>query len=453
MKDRLHNAFKETPERFTYAIENALSEAKLSKHKKRLSTPLRVVIAVVLIFAILPSAVFGAVKIYGAIAHNVGNYGVAFDISINEDAPQYVKMNIDVPDGFKEMPNTEGMKYQRDNDEFGFTIFPMKFYESVDHTVLEKDVKEYNKMTIASHPSYELIGTDDYQGPTRYFVWYEEANVLMLIYRGETITDGELETFVDCISFVEGSEADHDTLFEPEKDVEETTEDTDIYEYEQVYIEKPKDTQIVFAGFNEETGESELEVKSKITDIRITDNINGLDKNDINDMYELSEVADSSGKLLPKTVEVCQIGDGINTESKILSSESKEQKLVLVDVEFTNTTNSEVSVYVPHRLETLVKDENENYNSATIIDVDNDIYVDEYCDTELFYMSYHGENKKDLYLPTLQPNETVTITIGFRCIEEQLSNAYIILSATTDGIISPEYSGDNFNTYYILKVQ
>ena len=453
MKDRLQNAFKETPERFAYAVENALIEARQQSKRKKISVPFKIVIAVVLIFAVLPSTVFGAVKICGALAQKVGNFGLAIGISINEDAPKYVKMNIDVPKGFREQPNTGGLKFERDSEEwvFGFTILPMRFYENVHYTLLETDVKEYNEITISSRPSYELIGTENYHGLRRYFVWYEEANVLVLIYRGDTVTDSELEAFVDSISFTQGSENDHDSFFEPER-AENEPDDFASYNYEYVFEEIQRDTEITFLGFNEDTGESELQVKSKITDIRITDNIKGFDESDINPMYQSEKIADSNGVLLPKVVEVWQYGDGVNSETKMLSAESKEQKLVLVDIEYTKTTDTEVSIYIPHRLETLTMDEYGNYNFAVEIDKFQDILAKEYCDGEIFYMSSHGSNDKGFYVPKLLPNETRTITIGFRCIEEQLNNAYLVFDPITDGVLVPDYS-DRANTRLIIKVQ
>lgn len=451
MKERLQNVFKETPESFTCTIESALSEARLSKRKKRLSAPLRAVIAVLLILAILPSAVFGAVKLYGAIAQRVGNYGVSFNISINEEVPQYVKMNIDVPKGFEEVPNTARAKYHRDSGELGFSILPMRFYESVDYTVLERDVKDYNEIRIASRPAYELIGTDDYQGLVRYYVWFDEANILMLVYRGETVTDSEFEAFVNGISFTKGTENDHDEFFEPEN-AEEKPDEFIEYTYEYIFEELPKDTEITFAGYNEETGESNLEVKTVITNISVTDNINGLDENDINPSFEHDKVADRNGKLLPRTIETWQNGDGVITESKMLSAESKEQKLVLIDIECTNTTDKAVELYIPHRIETLTKDEKGNYTFVADVDKAQNITENGYNDTEIFYMSLHGEYDKNFYIPTLEPNETRTITIGFRCIDEQIGNAYIVLNPVTDGVIISDYS-DSPNTYFIFKVQ
>ena len=455
MKERLQNAYKETPERFSYAVDSAINQAKVSMPKKRMCAPLKVIIAVVLVFAVLPSAVFGATKLYGAVAQRVGYYGVGFGISINEDAPQYVKMKVDVPKGFKEQKNSGGLKYDRDTDEweFGFTILPMRFYYDIDYSVLEENVKDYNKITLASHQAFELINTENYQGLRRYYVWFEEANVLMLIYRGETVTDKELEAFVEGVSFTEGTEDDHDTFFEPERKVDEFTDDTGLYEYEQEFVEMKRDTQVVFAGFNEEADAYDLKVNTKITDVRVTDNINQLDESCINSFYDLNKVADKNGNLLPKTIEVLQEGDDINTQTRILSTESKEQSLVLVDVEFKNTTDKEVSVYVPHRLETFVKDEKGKYIPANHIDKAQHIYSTEYCDLEMFYLSRHGDSEKSFYIPKLAPNETVTITIGYRCIEEQLKNAYIIMNPTTDGVIAPEYNGINNNTYLIFKVQ
>ncbi|MBQ8860307.1 MAG: hypothetical protein IJ015_03090 [Ruminococcus sp.] len=450
MKEKLRNAFKETPERFTYAIESALSETKLQKNKQRLTTPLRIVISMVLILAILPSAVFGAVKMYGAIAKRVGNYGVSFDISINEDAPKYVKMNIDVPQGFKEQKNTDRLKYRRKNGEFGFTIFPMRFYDSVDDITLEEDVKEYKEIYIASKPAYELIDTYEHNdGVKRYYVWYEEANVLMLIFCGGTVSSSEFESFVNGITFEEGSKNDHDDFYAPEKeDAGEMVE----YGIEKQYKLIDKDTEITFSGFNEAENEGNIPVKATITDIRITDSINGIDNNCIYSMYREDKIADNNGKLLSKQVEVWQNGDGVNSERKLLRCESEKQSLVLIDVKYENTTNKEVKVYLPYRLNTLKKDHTGDFVSSTIIDEYQNIAAGEYCDTEVFYLSSHGESDKDFCIPRLQPNESRTITLGFRCIDAQLSNAYIALNPATDGVISPDY-GNGSDTYWIFKVQ
>ena len=451
MKEKLQNAFKDTPQRFSYTVENALSQVQHKKIRKKLSKPLKIVIAIVLIFAVLPSTMFGAVKMYTVIAQRVGVFGIAFDVEINENVPEYLKMKIDVPKGFKEQPNSGGLKYDRDTEEwvFGFTIMPMRFYESVDYTALETNVKDYNKMKISSRESFELIGTDDYQGLARYYVWYEEANVLMLIFRGETVTDEELETFVDSISFEKGSDADHDTFFEPENSQEQN--EVLYYEYERNYEEIPLNTKVVFAGYNESAQEGGLEVKSEITDVRVTDNLSDVDKGDINPLFASEKLVDSKGKLLSKEVEIWQNGDGIETESKLISCERMNQSLVLVDIKYENTTDKEVEIYIPHRLETLTK-EHDRYVSSTIIDRYQDVTASAYCDTEVFCLSSHGVSQKDFYIPTLKPNETKTITLGFRCVDEQLKNAYIVLNPATDGVISPEYSNTS-DTYLILKVQ
>ncbi len=453
MKDKLNKAYKETPERFLYTVESALSETKLMKNKKRRPAPFRTIIAMLLVLVVLPSTVFGAVKLGGAIAQRVGLFGVSFNININEDAPKYVKMSVDIPDGFKEQANSSGLKFDRDTEEwnFGFSILPMRFYESVDYSALETDVKEYNKTTIASRPSYELTGTDDYHGLARYYVWYEEANVLVLIYRGDTVTDDELNTFVDSISFTEGTESDHTTFFEPENDISQITNDTMLYEYEKEFVEMPVDIEIVFAGYSEQIGEGGLEVKASISDIRITDNINGIEKADLAPMFRTDELVDANGKLLPKDVEIWQNGDGINTETKLISCESMNQSLVLIDIRYENTTDKELEVYIPYRLETLTN-EHGSFVPTTLIDKNENIAAREHCDTEVFYMSCHGESDKDFYSIMLDANEAKTVTLGFRCVDEQLENAYIVINPSTDGVITEDYTYSS-NTYMIFKVQ
>jgi len=452
MKEKLNGAFKATPQRFKYAVESSVNEAlggvKVHKTKK----PIRVLVAVLLLIAIIPVAVFGAVKLVGIKPQKVGNYGMGFYVCVNKDAPQYIKMQINLPDEFCEVENTAKSKFHYvSNDEHAFTILPMRIIEDIDLATIETEVSSIEELSIASHKAYKLINTESYKGLNRYYVWYEEVNILMLIYRGEKVTDEEFEAFVSGIIFVEASEADHDEFYEPGKsddDIDVSTE----YEFTNDFILTDTDTEIVFSGYCKETDTDCYEVNSKITDIRVCDNAVDIAKEDVNLFYDYTKAVDDNGRLYPKVTELRKYGDGINQSTEIISSSHVNQKLILIDMVYTNTTDKELCVYVPHRLETLRKVSDNVYDLATAVDRYNGVFADSYCDGEIFYMSDHGSTAKDFYTITLLPNETKTLTIGFRCNEDQVDNAYIVFSAVTDGVISPQPAIDNEYTYYIFKV-
>ena len=135
MKEKLKNAMKPAPERFRYTVQNAIDEAtaQASPAKKHIPKGWRIVIAVVLIAALIPSSIFGASKLYELIAKPVDNYGLELDIKRETTAeyPKYVKMHVEIPEGFAAVPGTDQLKYYNlSTDEpytDGFSLYPMRF--------------------------------------------------------------------------------------------------------------------------------------------------------------------------------------------------------------------------------------------------------------------------------------------------------------------------------------
>lgn len=452
MKEKLHGAFKTTPQRFLYTIESSVNEAVMDGSRSKKSRKYaKIILAVFLLVAIIPTAVFGAVRLFGVKPEKVGKFGVGFSVSKNQNASEYIKMKISLPDAFYEVENSARLKFRRTaNDEHAFTILPMKIIDDRDLATIEPDVSSIEEMQIASHKAYKLIGTKDYGGLDRYYICYEDYNMIVLIYRGKTITDSELEDFVNGITFVKGTKEDHDSFYELNGEDQDAM-DVD-YNFEYKFLLTDKDTEFVFTGYDKETGKDGYQVKSKITDIRVESDAKGISKVDVNNVYDYDKAIGENGRLYPRVTELWQNGDGIDTERKLISTSYVNQKLVLADIYFTNTTDKELNIYIPYRLETLRKVADGVYDFATTFDRYNDIFANSYCDGEIFYMSEHGISEKDYYTITMLPNESKTITLGFRCNEDQVDNAYIVFSAITDGVISPQINTDNQYTCYIFKV-
>ena len=456
MKEKLSGAFKSTPERFCYVVESSVNEAvAVSKKQNKFRKSTKVVVAVLLLLAIIPTAVFGAAKLFGVKPQKVGNYGISFSVCMNENAPQYIKMKMNLPGEFCEVKNSAKSKFHRtSNDEHAFTILPMKITKDIDLLTLESEVSDFEELSIASHKAYKLISTKDYKGLDRFYIWYEDFNILMLVYRGKTITDSEFEAFVNGITFVEATKDDHDGFYEANDNKDDENIDINVdYEFENTYLLTDTSVEFVFTGYSEQTGKDGYHVKSKISDIRIADDAKDISKAGINTLYDYDKAVDENGRFYPRVTELYKDGDGVNTSRKLISSSHVNQKLILADITYTNTTDKELTVYVPHRLETLRKITNGIYDFATAVDRYSNVFANSYCDGEIFYMSVHGDSVKDFYSISLKSNETKTITIGFRCNEDQLDNAYLTFSAVTDGVITPQPDAvDSDNTYYIFKV-
>ena len=106
-------------------------------------------------------------------------------------------------------------------------------------------------------------------------------------------------------------------------------------------------------------------------------------------------------------------------------------------------------MYIPYRANVLNKDGNE-FSHAESIDPKEGIYSTDCCDTEIVYLSPHGEGKS-FYIPTLPARETMTVTVGIRCNADMLDKAYLTIDGIND-IIDPLYDGNGNYTTYLFKV-
>ena len=175
-----------------------------------------------------------------------------------------------------------------------------------------------------------------------------------------------------------------------------------------------------------------------------------------NQLYDVEELVDESGKLRPRTVTVTKGGDGFETTDEVLSSVEMEQSLVLITLTYTNLSDEDTIVYIPYGLDVLEEDDG-IYTPATAIDPDQKIFATDYCDPEMLYNSDPVNLMKSYYCTPLKANETKEVTIAYRCCTEMLDKAYItIVDVTSAGIVDPfddaYYSMDKYPNY-IMKVQ
>ena len=453
MKDILKNAYKPTPERFSYSVASAVAEAERCEPvKRKFSKPVRALIAAALIIALVPSAVFGASKLIGLLAKPVGNYGVELNMeTTNTDYPEYVKMSVNIPDGFEEVEGTEGMKFHRLGDTdytSGFSIFPMRYTSGGSGEVIG-NVDSYEEVTVCGRSAYrvDMLGDGVY---SRLYINYDESNVTLLVfYNG--VTEDELNAFVDGISFTAGTKSDHTELGEP---FDERIKDDVKYTYNYKNIEFSCDTMMTFSGYSENNGDESLRYTAQITGVSVTNNISGLDTANINPMYSDEEMTGTDGKLLPRTVTVTKSGNGFDTTDTVISSEEKEQKLILIDLTYTNLSDESCQVYIPYDLVIFIKN-GDKYTQAEDVDRENGIYSTSLCDCEILYNSDPIDTGHNGLCTMLRAGETKTVTIGYRCCADMLDKAYLtIYDATSASIIDPAPAEDNSDEIpnYIIKV-
>lgn len=454
MKTILKNAFKKTPDRFHYTVQSSINEATAipAEKKRRYIRPVRIVIIAVLIAALIPSAIFGASKLYGLLTQPQGVYGLKLSLPAGDcDYPEYIKLVVDPPEGFETRPNLGETKYCRIGEEpaSGFSMTLFRLNPGDDTSLLERDVAEITETVMSGHPAYLVTPCEGYGGWDRIFLFFDDVNVTVLLYYHD-VTSSELEAFINGISFIEGSENDHTFIGTVEKNLENPPA---VYEVYEVFRVLPRETLITYTDIIGEN-QNVISFTSQITDIRVTENIHDLDPDNFS-LYPYDEIADKDGNLLPKTTKYIHKGDGINTPtSEIIRTEESEQVMVLADITYTNESNQDTIAYVDYWITALTQNTDGSYSHAEVVDKDQNIYANEYCDTERLYQSEHCDNSKQFYSFPLSAYETKTVTIGFRCNKDKLDNAYLLIYANEAGIADVDTSEDITGVNrYIFKVK
>lgn len=459
MKDKLKQSFKPTPERYRYTVDSAVSEALTREQsevpKRRLSKVWRVVIVAVLVAALVPTTVFGTGRLYGLIVNPVDDYGLELDVQRETEAPYptYVKMHVEVPEGFAKVPNTDGLKYYSLSAEEpytdGFSLDPMRFRTESDRKEYIGYVDSYEERVISGRVAYEVkLGGN---GWDRLYIYYEDVNVFLLIFHKD-VTDEQLADFVKGISFTEGSADDFTFLSSPYD--ERRTDDDPVYSYDEVFAAYPLDTVVTFKEHSVITDDETIRVTAQISDVRVADSISGLDPDSFNAMfgYAAEDITDESGYLLTQTAYVYKEGDGFTTTDELISSEEKEQKLILANITFENLSDEDLEpFYMPYYLDVMDKNADGTYTHAHIIDLEEGIFHSPYTDSEPVYLTPHGDGT-DYYLNPLPAHSSVTYTVGFRCQADMVDKAYFSLNFPGN-VIDPPKTDDNPNTSYLFKVQ
>ena len=452
MQDKIKEAFKSVPERFKYTITEAIHDAELGAYpnKNHISKGWKIAVAVILIAALIPTAVFGASKLYELIAKPIDDYGLEIDIERETKAvyPEYVKMHVEIPKGFAAYsPEPDNMKFYSvsasEKYTDGYSLYPMRFYNATKMKEYIGNVESTEERIVDGHQAYEVKMINGTW--SRLYVYYEDVNVLLLIYHKD-VTDSQLEDFVKGISFTEGTASDFTFLFDP---VDERPQEQSGYAYDTTYVEYPLNTKLTFEDHPYKYDES-VYYTAEISNVRTLDNITELDENCFNPSLSKYEISDDNGYLNPNTVNTIKDGDGFNSTDELLNTEIKDQTMVLADITYTNLSDEDIELYIPYRINIFDRNSDGSFKQANIVDLDNRIYTTDICDGEMAYISPHGAGKS-FYILTLHAGETLTVTVGSRVNTDILDKAYFVLNGVSD-VADPAPEGKGYQTVYLFKV-
>ena len=195
-------------------------------------------------------------------------------------------------------------------------------------------------------------------------------------------------------------------------------------------------------------------VEIKVTDVQIRDEVSllGLSVLDSEDSENLQRELDSSGKLLPVTINYIKYGDGIHSLNEVVDSREVPQKLLYVTVEYTNTGTEQLEEVL--FFGNLMKIIEENGQMICYKGKASDARAvwDEAVPqgaahvTEMWYYDVHGGERHNNYITKLGTGETATVHMAWLVPEEELP--YLYLDLNTSGS-SFEFSEESLAVGYV----
>lgn len=168
-------------------------------------------------------------------------------------------------------------------------------------------------------------------------------------------------------------------------------------------------------------------LNAKVTDVRVSDDYEGL--NEANIDYLMKNALGEDGKLKKNTIYYMKDGDGVNTLDETVKTEEVNQKLVEVTVEYTNTGAYAHEILFLGNFVGIV-DDGSKYVAYERGRMTNDENVDgvEYSSRgrfgEMDYYDPHGGEANKNYIPSLKAGETATIHMAKVVNEDELDKLY-----------------------------
>lgn len=172
---------------------------------------------------------------------------------------------------------------------------------------------------------------------------------------------------------------------------------------------------------------------AKVADVQITDDIGILGTEMIDD--DLKAQTDADGKLRPAVIQYIKNGSADSVD-EVVKSREVPQKLVYVTVEYTNTGSTELSdVLFMGSLPRI--QEKDGQMCMMPLDMYEEPADGDTWDralnkgiSQLFEMHYydvHGGSRKNNYIPSIKPGETVTVHMAWVVTQEELGRLYLSL--------------------------
>lgn len=391
--------------------------------------------------------------------HNerVGNYGVHTTVEGSTEQESTVgtveipKVTMELgylPEGMVEV---EKQKYSYEDSPYQGGV-SLCFYEMDtgvgDFEMLTENVTEMEECQIGGRDAvYLLLNNpmeDEKAFNQRIYVMYADVHYMMEMFVGADVSKEEAFKIAESIRLLpaeEGAESEDvihgaswsDYALSRTENVESIEEPVTA-----VTKEEMKNTHKIGESFGLTGYVSDMptedEWKVCVQKVEVLDDVDVLDLSLMGEDFKesLQNETDADGKLLPTERQYVKYGDGVDSVTEVVNTESVEQKLVYVTVDYTNAGNEELTdVLFWGSLMKMQEDGDKmhlySWKQPEDGAWDAITYAGNAAFREMWYYDVHGGERGNNYISSIQPGETVTVHMAWLVPADELDLLYLNL--------------------------
>ncbi|MEY8389921.1 DUF4367 domain-containing protein [Lachnospiraceae bacterium 45-W7] len=396
------------------------------------------------------TTVFAGVGIYRMQQEKVGAHGV--NVSISGDTENTsdsgamvetqktltipnVKLEVGyLPEG---MVKTEHGKYSYENarNKGGVSMAFFRMDNGDDKfQVQHGDVAASEDISVNGHDAvylqYPNLYEEDITFNQRIYVAFTDVHYVMEMYVASDVSKEEAVKIAEGVKLVPTEDLKDEDLVVAQNwsEYQEHADEAQSVEYvskASISKEEMKNTHKI--GDSLSLGEG---LEAKVSKVQVADDIGLLDASLLDEDFK--KEVDENGKLRPATIQYVKDG-GMDNLSEEVKAREAAQKLVYATVEYTNTTQKEMtdvlfSADLPRIAEVdgkmqIVEDEQPGEGEEWQRAINHGLS----SFWEMTYYDVHGGERGNNYIASIKPGETVTVHVAWIVLEEELDNLYLNL--------------------------
>lgn len=473
--ENIKNDFPKMPQEIRDMMEKEVEKQIHIKKKQKWNTKLKpgrtlaASIAAVIIFS---TTVFAGVSIYRMQREPVGKYGVDVKVVKDADSQTVSKSADDTEDGTsaaiedvrlrvgylpKGMVQTEEGKYSFEDHLYqggvSIVFYRMDTGDSA-FDMLHGDVLSSENVTINGHEGvyleYPNLFGDETAFNQRIYVAYPDLHYVMQMFAAADVSKDEALKIAEGIQLLPAKNASEEDIVHAWNwsdylgSLEEQKKEEQAAESFEVKVTASKQemshTHAIGESFPllsyEEGKARDCGLSVKVSDVKIADDYSLLQTTVLDE--DLLKETDENGKLLP--AEIRYIKEG-NTDalSEVVKIRKVPQKLIYAAVEYTNTTDKELTDVL--FFGTLQRISEKNGEMHMMQEYERPFKSDLWTRVEnaalsrtdeMQYYDVHGGERQNNYITSIKPGETVTVHMGWLVTVEELDKLYLSLDTSAD---------------------